>query len=303
MNTIGGASKVKLIDDGGATEVSVGFRDFRSPMIETVLSYEDAVEGISVSLPGGLFVARSPGQFAATTVAPPRKGLQLNQLSLAPSIAQPRKEPKEITSMLRAASDWEMARQKGSSLVPLFQHRVLEVFLAEIFGSICGERWARAEKRLLREPSEAAGVIKEMQSLVSDRFVERTFASSLEEDAKELTAASVAERVAQFERRLHRVGPTLGFGVVDVSRTGNSTETKRNISSSGIRRSICEFALRAASSPAAALDWGSVDVEDGIRMLIDRPMIARCARYLVLAVENRLDSPFDSSSTYRGWSW
>jgi hypothetical protein len=84
----------------------------------------------------------------------------------------------------------------------------------------------------------------------------------------------------------------------------------RETRSPGVRRIpmggsdwLCEFALRLASGPAGAASWAGSRVGEGIGRLLDRPILARAARFLVLAVDHHLQAQRSLDALYAGWEW
>ena len=68
-------------------------------------------------------------------------------------------------------------------------------------------------------------------------------------------------------------------------------------------RWISEFALRLMSDPARVRAWAKSGFQDGIEGLMRRPVVARAARLLVLALDRERGQVFDGPHLHNGWEW
>ena len=66
---------------------------------------------------------------------------------------------------------------------------------------------------------------------------------------------------------------------------------------------LAEFALRIASDPANLKAWAGEHVDASIKKLLEVPTLARAARFLVLAVDQKKKSHAGGGEVYSGWGW
>jgi len=278
---------IQLIDDSGLGDVAVSYRSIQAPQSANVISYDDALLGVSVNFPGGLFVAKTPGHFASTVMVPSQSFTNFAQLSIATTVSPPRLDVVDLAASLDQMRLWESARLRGSSLAPVYRKRLLRSMFAECFGTIGGERWANLERAVLKTDLASPAALAEMKVLISTRPPERSCGANLAMVLGNLQAVPPEERVASFYQ---------------ITRTYLSAMTTKYTSTEG--RVECEFALRAASSPSALRNWDGLKVASSLRWLTEHPAVARAARFLVLAIDAALvEKVVDTGSIYAGWKW
>jgi hypothetical protein len=66
---------------------------------------------------------------------------------------------------------------------------------------------------------------------------------------------------------------------------------------------LAELALRLASDPAHVEHWAKEHLRTGVERLIKFSMLARAARFLVLAVDQQKKSLAAAGEVYAGWGW
>jgi len=67
---------------------------------------------------------------------------------------------------------------------------------------------------------------------------------------------------------------------------------------------IAEFGLRLASAPETLLHWAGEDFGTGMTRLLERAILAKAARYLVLTMwKKQPAAPLTGGPLYRGWEW
>ncbi|HEY9226814.1 MAG TPA: hypothetical protein VIP11_09220, partial [Gemmatimonadaceae bacterium] len=257
-----------LIDSQGSADLTVSTVPVAAPALEQVVDPALALEGLAIGDSGALVVARSQ-HFEATTVVVPRQ--RANSFAALsgdrPQLAIPAREAQALATLASRAAMWERARLAGCSLAGLRRADVVEAIVARIMAAVAGGRWADAEEILGRQgPQAAAG---NMRNLIANRADERAVGLVLSERVASCANASVADAERALRESLKPF--------VDV----NDLET------------LAAFALRFAGSPdqARALVQESIGASGGyqarLNALIDgllaRPVVARAARYLVVA--------------------
>ncbi|MDQ2947374.1 MAG: hypothetical protein M3Y27_15815 [Acidobacteriota bacterium] len=275
----------RLIDDGDLPNVAIRFRSFSNPMVALEYSYDNALRGIDIKFPGGLFVAECGEAFASAVVVPRRK-LQLPDLSISPAIELIRHDAASIQAAFRVISEWEKARFKGSSLGVAHQEKVVKVLFGALFGAIAGERWHKLELSILAGSTSA---LNEMKVLVSDHRSEKSLGPAVMHEIDKFSSCEAEARVELLARLAKAYLPALAESAA--------------VSEEGVEI-LCDIALRAASSAIALFAQFPSEARDKIKQLIAMPALARAARLTVLAVDRSLtEKRGANASNYAGWSW
>lgn len=301
VQSAGETSIARLFDDSGATEVAVVLREFGAPTSARALEYESAIKGMPVAFPGGLLVASAPGKSASAIIVPPRNRLQLSDLSITPVVPPTRRDPHTLAGLLRIASEWETARQKGSALGPPYLQCVLTTIIAAVLEAVAGEKWGRAERQYLEDQSLG---LRDLKTLISDSPAERSLGGAIAHDIERLTKEDTNGKVAHFAR----LASTYLQGLKADSELHKSKSFVATFAQRAEKeehgRDLCEFALRASSSPTSLLSWCGGNLETGLSALLQRPALARAARFAVLAVDQLARRRgVVTSTTYAGWNW
>ncbi len=243
---------VRLVDDGGHhdTASDIRFYSMEQPLKRIPLQAESARAGRPVPPPGGLFLARHTRFFDAVVVSssPPSAGLQ--DLGVKPEVDVPAGPPLwEAFRMLRI---WHRARQAGF-LASTRKRQVIRSIISAIFGTICGENWARAERSFVERPmsGHTLSVLKKLvdKSTQFGRPLARHSDPGESEDAAANRFADVVE--------LHRVSSD---------------------------RDLCRFALRLAIRPTDVLADPLLD--DRVHQFVNNPALVRGARLVALLREH-----------------
>lgn len=301
VQSAGETAIARLFDDSGATEVAVALREFGAPTSARALEYESVIKGLPVGFPGGLLVASAPGKSASAIVVPPRNHLHLADLSISPVVPPARRDSHSLAGLLRVASEWETARQKGSALGPPYLQCVLTTIMAAVLEAVAGEKWGRAERRYTEDQSLG---LREMKTLISDSPAERSLGGAIAHDVERLAKEDASGKVVHFAR----LACTYLQGLKADSELHKSKSFVATFAQRAEKeehgRDLCEFALRAVSSPTSLLSWCGANLEPGLNALLQRPALARAARFAVLAVDQVVrSSDVVTSTTYAGWNW
>jgi hypothetical protein len=270
----------RLIDDSGAPgDPEVSLFSFEAPTKRTKLPYKPEVP---VAAPGGLFVARRDG-VTAGIVATPRTIRDFAELAAAPKFESDSRSVETVLERLECARLWELARVSGDILSSHKRRSVLQAFSAHISSLLGGEQWARAERTLATRPTKDTSVL---QDAVSIRPDQRGIAAVISREAGKLATIDVESRVARLVDLFHAF------------RIHVSTEPHET-------RRLAELALRIASRPGHAAILGmNQDLKPAIRTLLeDVPILARAARFLVIATDTHLESRTEVGEVYAGWGW
>jgi hypothetical protein len=173
VQTVGGKTTVRLIDESGEPEVSVFRSGMQDPTRQLPIDHAMSLNGFEVEYPGSLFFVTHEGREFATLVSLPSSTRISSLLGLGMGINifqdVPLTRPKKVGTLLRASRLW----QRASMLGPLAVHRkaaVLEAIDHRIAQTMCGPDWTnqingrrsgppdrRTTERLLREVGGSRG--------------------------------------------------------------------------------------------------------------------------------------------------
>ncbi len=251
---------------------------------------------------GGLYVA-SLGDFNASIVVPPVVR-DFADLRCEPRIEVRAPSLEAVVHLLHFARLWGSARLPGDLFSAARQRIVLRALTARISSILGGRAWENAETRVGVGPNK----LKEFKRSVSSKRDEAGIGAKLALDYETLANNPPRVRVASLAAiaesfRLVRSRPKPRVMVESVSKPGLTV--MRRVQGVGPDDAIwlAEFALRMASDPVNLEAWAGEYVDASIKRLLEVPTLARAARFLVLAVDQKLSSQRGAGEVYAGWGW
>ena len=284
-----------LLDDAGSDTVRVEYRSVDHPTHATVVNYDVALAGVPIEYPGGLLLA-TDGTKHAAAVFVPNASLRLDQLAVHPVLGNP---PHDLLALIHLAAAWQGAREKGSVMAATNKNAVVQTLLSEIAGVIGGAAWWRAERAWLANATIAQ--LAQLKAAVADHADERVLGAFVVGSAKDWLHASPLERVGSLADALQKNAHCFR-GSAPVWRTPSA-----HLASSGHSmnvRQLVEFALRVASSPAAAgTKYHHEAMREYLRVLRDKPIVMRVARLAAIAVHLASTPSEEGGDAYAGWHW
>ena len=273
---------IRLIDDSGRAEVpQVSHCSFEKPAVEERLEFAPEYK---VRAPGGLYLARQ-GEFSAGVIVLPRMR-SLSDLVRSPVI---RSRPRSMPAVLEAVGlgcKWAAAKSSGDILSVANRRNTLQAITQHVMGLIGGEGWAKAESDFREQRTRD---LSALERAVTKRSDEASFARSLSREVADLAQASIDQRVrrlAELATEHHVLGVSQGDSAVFRAPDW-----------------MAQFALRFASSPRDAVEWAGGHQRAAIRHLMEVPVIARAARFLVVGIDDCLRSHSAPDEVYAGWGW
>lgn len=270
-----GRYMARLYDDtGDDTKPQVVRVAYETPVVEERLELASRYE---IPCTGGMYLARTPGKLAAILTPPTNVGLE--NLRCEPRIDAPARSLTALQTALTALEDWGNARLPGDFLVKRRRFDVLRALTRHVFGLLGGSNWFQAEEGMRSSRRDLGAFV----NAISRRREEDAIGVALERDGTILAESELAERVARFGELVRKYLP---------------------IHDKAEAHWYGEFALRLASSPIDLRTWAGEQYENGISYLfMDQTTLARAARYLVLVVDQFLESQTTGSELYAGWDW
>lgn len=144
---------IRLVDDTGddETDVRIKFWSMDHPVLSQAIKTEDALLGLEVSPPGGLFLASrgSHRDIVIISTGVTKEGLQ--GLSVDPQLTELWRGQVTHSKAVRVLGTWQRARLYGF-LADIRRQQVTRAINDAIVRSLCGARWAAAEDRFKRNP-------------------------------------------------------------------------------------------------------------------------------------------------------
>lgn len=253
---------------GSSTQTQVCQYSYEEPNEPENIDLNRAHDGFRVEK-GGMFVAHQ-GDFSTAVVLQDSQGFPKDPNFLRKTQDNGQLEESAIC-ILQCIGLWSGAQLLNNNVSAKGQRDVLHALLTRLFSILAGPEWANAETSPLIHA-------------VRLRKLERLVASDV---AEELSGAR-----AQFAR-ISTYWRLEGFSKLMVASYQGILD-----------HSDCEFALRLASDPATASAWADKSLGHKVRLLIKHPVLARAARFLVLALEHRTqDQAGIRDKLYPGWDW
>lgn len=272
----------RLIDDSGAPESpEIALFSFDTPTKAVRLppSPEFPVEA-----PGGLFIARRGGVTAAL-LAVPRTIRNLADLGATPQIEASARSVDAVVEALEYARLWETARSSGDILSSHKRRNVLQGLSRHILSLLGGEQWARAEDAVTYGSDADLSALK---LAVSNRRDQAGIAAAI---GLEIASLATVDLIARVER-LADLAVSFRILASGARDQGESPTW------------LAELSLRVASSPGRAALWAGPHLRPAIRRFLEEvPVLARAARFLVVATDQHLQSRAAPGEVYASWGW
>lgn len=280
-----------LCDDSGAADVRVYFYEFGKPELAIPENVEAFRQPYTVPSLGGMYLASAANNHQGIIIPPQFSPSDL--LRISPEIQASVRSVRTIKELLDVIPLWANARVTGNLLSSLRRRDVLIALCRRIFRLVSGEKWERAE--LSFESQSGGESVEILKAAIASSAPERGLAAVLASNLPSLASAPVSHRLSRVSSIISR------FTVITSLSRLQHVEIDQSINEV---QWICEFALRLASYPESVRDWAGQNLEIGIGILLEVPLLARSARFIVLGIDRHLGPatvPFNK--IYRGWEW
>ena len=250
---------VRLVDDSGRdeTDPEIDLFSMERPFESAPPTLDTARSGYVVEPPGGLFVVtHGPHRdIALVSTGPAQQGLR--GLGVEPSIPELSKSAHALSDYFHLLGLWRDARLFG--FLAAFRHRqVMDSAVDALRAVLCGENWARAERRFREHPGSDAS-LKFLAGLVDKRT-----------DFGTVLLRSMSRKDGTPAR--------ISDWFVDATARHNVCRD----------RDLSEFALRLANhEPLVVAEVANgPSLEHLLARLADNPTILRAARLLTLLLNS-----------------
>ena len=294
------SSKVilQLIDDrGDADQPEICRMAFETPCVN-----ENLARATEYEIPdsGCMYVANTENHTASIIVSP-RVVHEFQDLGVVPNIEKLKRSPSSVIHLLEIAGRWARARLSGGILSATYQRTVVSALLTEMSRLLCGDNWADAETNAFK--TNGPGTLKSLTYAVSSKLEAGAMREYLLKDVESLAHDTLEARIhflATFIEQYHLL--TLHSLPFEVNSDNNRLEIAVN-SEMDCAKWFAEFALRLASDPAGVEKWAGQNLKDGVNRLLENPVSARAARFLVIATDRLLQSQNVHRELYTSWRW
>jgi len=253
-----GKLSVRLVDDTGQEEEHLKCRyiSMGEPARAARLDSDNALTGIHIEPPGGLFLAQSGIHRDEMLVSAGLTSAGLEGLGVTPRYDHVLDDPKALIRALRIFQYWRKARLAGF-VAGARRQQVVDGLLHAIYSRLCGRQWACAERKFLNNPG-APRASDKLQAEIGQRG---GFSSVLHRDVADV-GARAASIVAWYTDLAHRYGVCCD-------------------------PQLCAFALRLAAQPHRLVRVFGDELEGLLAQIKMIPVLLRGARFAVLISANQ----------------
>lgn len=296
----------RLHDDADSGEPIIQFFSFERPTLgKTLPAVRDHVSPSA----GGLYVA-TLRKFMASIVVPPIVN-NLAELGCVPKLGIGSCTVGHIVQLVRFARLWSRARLSGDLIAGIRRRTVLRSLMAGIWALFGGNHWGHLEDDFSRGEIGLASLRRAISSKGSSSRLDRTATDPAQifprELLKQLGIAPLDKRGAALVELIERLR-LMPYSARSrpTAPLASSMQSRLALGGApGVRGTawVAEFALRMASDPATLDAWAGGELEDGIKILLEAPTLARSARFLVLAVAQQRQPAIQPDEIYEGWGW
>lgn len=263
--------------------------DFSAPDSPVPITIAEGKTDYEVGRDSGLYIARSCSSWCGIIVAREIR----RQEDLKRSAPQLKKRARDLHSaaeLYKLIELWACSTP-CNTFAWWEQEYVLRFLQTQMFGLIGGWRWEQAEKHFFDHP-------------FSTRNLSEAVASSRREEALEHLLLRHCKSFQSCEPRRHVTALSSM-----IENFVERVQTVRGVAQ-GIRvvRGLnwyTEFALRLAGGPYSLKDWAGQSWRGGLNYLLNNPVLARAARFVVLACDGDIRNVNNAGNapTTRQWKW
>jgi len=278
---------IRFIDDTGAlSSPSLCKYDFDKP--DRALPQEvDAFRKDFVTASNGLYFAQS-GEYGCGIILPPQdKAFDFHtKLDERPKVSHQIRSPDGIMDILRFIELWSSARLTGSVFCEIKQRQVIDALTQYLFLLIGGKKWGAIEDSI-----RSSGTTPSVEFMVSGLSTKAEHGQL----KKQLSIMSGNFHRMSTEDRIARLTSVCKPFIRIIS------QLSKEHPSPGVSW-LSELALRLASYPEGISKWAGKYERWGLDHLLQQPILVRCARFIVLIIEQQKAIHITENSFF-DWEW
>ncbi len=262
----------RLIDDTGeeGSEPTILFLGMDHPARTESRPAAEALSGVTVRPPGGLFIANHGNHSDAIVISAGLSGTGFQGLGVNPVVRELQDGTVTLAQSLHLLELWHDARLAGF-LSDIRREQITDTFLADIYERLCGSDWERAEAAFRTNPISRAAIDALQRSV--DRHT--GFAAVLRRDYTKMDGNPnyASNWYADLAAR---------YGLCK-------------------DQNLCTFALRLASQPHRLSGICGTRLGALLNEVSNNPAILRGARFLALLSANQNVS--GRAALLPRWKW
>jgi hypothetical protein len=267
--------QAQLLNDSEAKLQLLKYYRFDRPDVASELVPEAVMAGVPIQAPGGLLVAETSDNWAASIGATPVVLKSLRELVPQIVLRPLARDLVEVVGKIDIARLWGGARLRGAQQAAAFwQSRIVKRLVSQLIGTIAGEKWLKAEEAVVAGRVDVDDLIGSIAAKPQQFMLDLVQVFQL----SDLSPFTVAQKLAGVCRR-HLPEDTMALG--GQVRHAVSKGKARRVDQSAW---TCQYALRLCSAPHTIHDWAGERSRLGIEQLLAHPRLLRAARYIHLAL-------------------
>jgi hypothetical protein len=287
--------------DAPSEDSQVYYYSFKEPCDSISLDEKVVAQNYTVPTKGGLFVARTIHECRGVVI--PHLVSNISDLAKEePTMPSLHRSERGVLELLYSIDLWSRARAVDP-FSRWSRRNVQHYLLTHLFGLIGGNNWLVAEQHYHQNLSNE-GALRYLSRAIAVKSSEKNVESVLTGALSSLKGkdASPKSYVTFLAERLKPL--------IQIEERGQQLPTKDLPARlaprfrRGLHRYV-EFSLRLASEPHTVRSWAKTWFDKAIQQVLQTPILARAARFVVLAVdfENRRNGYGGQTSLYASWDW
>lgn len=278
---------IRLIDDTGALSKPTLCRYAFDKPDRAVPQQADAFQKDFVAAADGLYYAESE-QCGYGIILPPQAKPSGSQTGLwaPPEISQRIRSPDGAADVLRHIELWSNAHLTGDLLCEIGQLQAVEALTRYLFSLIGGKKWGDIEEAIGNSTT-----VPDMEFMLSGLSGK----AEHEQLQRQLSAMTKDFALLPTEDRIERL-TALCTPFVRIILQLPKEQPSRDLCW------LSELALRLASHPEGVSVWAGGYRRWGLDHLLQQPILARSARFLVLYM-NRQKAIYGADDSFFDWDW
>lgn len=271
---------VRLVDNTAGGQLQTAYSPFATP---TVTKRLDLGSEPCVRLEdGGLILARTESSRASVILPPNIRNLaDLQRINVPPLVKAEARTIAGVRTLIRLASLWANASLPANPFGANRRDAVLRAITCALGGAIGGRDWERIERLVAGQKDHLDLTV--LKAGLGDGDYYRALGRDLSRYAEHFGRISAEKRAS----------------LLAIALASNSKQSWMH--ASNVR--LAEFLLRLSGEPWSLVSWTETELESKIQQALDRPILMRAARFVVLvANEAQVNTGAGSRQGGKAWS-